>query len=148
MTTSALRLCELLAGVECRFTRQYAMMFKPKPSTWALEAKQLLADLEVRQALAALLVPENPTHVNPDWTREGWTQGPGLAGCYACGSSCYDRDPLGNPRHPWCGWIDQKGLPEAGPAPLYPTFDKTGAAVWGKRPQKRQAAQAGRGGSR
>lgn len=98
-----------------RFSQEFIMYFKPHPKLYPPELIAGLKEHAVR--LAGLLVPCEFLDYS---VRRFWEHADSLSGCYACGQSCRMIDPLGNPRHLWCGWTDQVGLQPPGKAPGYP----------------------------
>lgn len=89
-------------GVQVRATQSGKLLWKPKPEdmdVWMrMGIKQYMGDL------VAVLYPSDDRL--PD--RDFWFHGP-LAACFDCGQSTAHYDPLGQPRHSWCGWLHRSG---------------------------------------
>lgn len=91
------------AGAIVRFDPDtYAMLWKPKFVNLPTNAQQGIRDCKLE--LVRLLVPvrEGTRPHRPLWHRPGH-----FLVCTICKAGWADIDPLGEQRHPWCGWLGQ-----------------------------------------
>ena len=88
------------AGVECRGTRMWTLVFRPKPAD--LEPALRMAIRNYMPDLVRVLFPSlevgRPQH-RPYWFVDG------VGECFDCTQSVALCDPLGQRRHTWCGWL-------------------------------------------
>lgn len=91
------------AGVQVRFKRRdETMLWKPKFDRLPQELQMLIRNNA--RSLAVVLVPHER---GGTLSRPGWHESDGLVSCVGCGETTAVADPLGTPRHQWCGWLGQ-----------------------------------------
>lgn len=87
--------------VICRADSNGKLLWKPKPSELPEEVAALIREHKLLLALA--LAPYDEPNLKG---RHWWSHG-GVKPCVGCGRGCVTIDPLGEPRHYWCGWVKQ-----------------------------------------
>lgn len=88
------------AGIECRGTRMWTLVFRPKPAD--LPAPLRMAIRNYMPDLVRVLFPSlevGRPHNRPYWTVDG------VGPCFDCEHGVALLDPLGQRRHTWCGWL-------------------------------------------
>jgi len=88
------------AGVECRGTRMWTLVFRPRPATLPLPLRMAIRNYmpDLVRVLYPSLEVGRP-HDRPYWTSDG------LEPCFDCEKGTVSVDPLGQRRHSWCGWL-------------------------------------------
>lgn len=96
-------LLELRAlGCRCRMNVKYELVWNPKMDTWP---SHLVAAASVHMGGLCCTLAPNGSPTEPH--RPFWEAGE-IAACVCCGRGTAMVDPLGQSRHPNCGWYRNK----------------------------------------